>query len=115
MKEIIADKSLASYCGLYCGACRRYLNDSCPGCPKNDKASWCKVRMCCIEKKYLTCSDCKEINNLSECTKLNNLISKIFSLIFQSDRIACLNFIKEKGIDEFVSYMTQNKIMTIKR
>ena len=43
MKEIVADTNLIGYCGLYCGACKRYLKDKCPGCHKNEKAAWCKT------------------------------------------------------------------------
>ena len=32
MKNIKADKAMIAVCGLYCGACRKYLMDKCPGC-----------------------------------------------------------------------------------
>ncbi len=28
----------------------------CPGCKNNEKASWCKIRQCCISKGYHTCA-----------------------------------------------------------
>ncbi len=31
MKEIVSDPKLVAYCGLYCGACKRYLQEKCPG------------------------------------------------------------------------------------
>ena len=43
-KEIITDKNLVAYCGLYCGACRSYLKRKCQACKDNEKASWCKVK-----------------------------------------------------------------------
>jgi hypothetical protein len=39
MKQIIADKNLVAYCGLYCGACNKYLDGKCPGCQKNKKSA----------------------------------------------------------------------------
>ena len=29
-KEVKTDKELIAYCGLYCGACGKYMNDKCP-------------------------------------------------------------------------------------
>ena len=29
-----------AFCGLYCGACRQYLKEKCPGCRKNEKAKY---------------------------------------------------------------------------
>ena len=115
MKEISADKDLVAYCGLYCGACKKYLKEKCFGCQKNEKASWCKVRTCCLEHSYSSCADCQIVVNLKDCKKLNNFISKLFALIFRSDRFACIALIKEKGYDEYVKEMTEKGIITIKR
>ena len=60
MKEIVSDPKLVAFCGLYCGACRAYLKDRCPGCHDHEKASWCKVRICCLEAGYSSCADCTE-------------------------------------------------------
>ena len=57
MKDIAADPKLIAYCGLYCGACGRYRKDSCPGCQQNQKASWCKVRTCCMDGNLQSCAD----------------------------------------------------------
>ena len=48
MKEIASDPNLVAYCGMYGGACKAYLRDKCPGCDDQQKASWCKIRSCCI-------------------------------------------------------------------
>lgn len=109
MKEIIEDQALVAYCGLYCGACKIYLWGKCPGCMKNERASWCKVRTCCINNKYRTCSDCKIEDTISNCTKLVNPISKIISLILGSNRVACLNKIKETGCAEYAKNMAQTR------
>lgn len=114
MKEILANKNLIAYCGLYCGACKKYLSDKCPGCGKNEKASWCNARKCCIEHNYKSCADCT-IKPIDDCKEFNSFMAKIFSFIFQSDRKACVAKIKNLGYDKYANEMTSNKIMTIKR
>ncbi len=115
MKEIIADTKLIAYCGLYCGSCSRYLKESCPGCAENKKATWCTVRSCNMEHGYASCADCKEYTNAMECKKFNNLISKLFGVVFKSDRNACIEMIKTNGYQNFSIYMSENKLQSIKR
>jgi len=115
MKEIIANPELVAYCGLYCGSCKKYLNEKCPGCHENSKASWCKIRSCNIEHNYKSCADCTEFSDPRECKKFNNFMSKFFAIIFASDRPACIDKIKELGYPEFAGYMAENKLQSIKR
>lgn len=115
MKEIIKDESLVAYCGLYCGACKRYLEDKCPGCAKNEKATWCNVRNCCKENNHRTCASCHQYKNQKECKKFNNVLSKIFGLLFGSDRLACVKRIEEVGVDAYASEMTERKSHTMKK
>jgi hypothetical protein len=115
MKEVVANKELVAYCGLYCGACKKYLAGSCPGCHENSKASWCKIRSCNMEHGYGSCADCKEFANPADCKKFNNFISKIFALIFKSDRAACIAQIKATGMEEFARYMAENKLQSIRK
>jgi len=115
MKEIIADTKTIAYCGLYCGSCRKYLNESCPGCAGNEKATWCKVRSCNIEHGYSSCADCKDYPNAMDCNKYNNFMAKVFGLIFRSDRNAGLNMIRTNGYEGFASYMAENKLQSIKK
>jgi hypothetical protein len=114
MKEIVADKNLVAYCGLYCGACRSYLKDKCPGCRENTKATWCAIRKCCMDNHYLSCADCTSIEPM-KCTKYNPFISKVIGWLFNYDRNACLRRIKDTGYDEFAQEMALNKKQTIKR
>ncbi len=114
-KQITSDVKLIAFCGLYCGACRSYLKGKCPGCVENTKATWCQIRSCCIENNYKSCADCKQFSNVNECKKYNNFIAKIFGFVFRSNRAACITLIKEKGYDGFAGYMTNNKLMTIKK
>jgi hypothetical protein len=115
MKDIISDHQLVAYCGLYCGACKRYLNDKCPGCHDNEKASWCKIRSCCSENQYQSCADCSEYSNPNDCKKFNNFMSKIFGFIFQSNRAACIQKIKELEITSYAEYMAKQGLQSIKR
>jgi len=113
-KEIIVDKNLIAYCGLYCGACTRYLKGKCPGCKENEKASWCKIRKCCIEHEFNSCADC-HIMPLNDCKTYNNFMAKVFGFIFNSDRAACIARIKETNYEEFAKEMAEKKVMTIKK
>jgi hypothetical protein len=115
MKEVEQDKNLIAFCGLYCGSCGKYLNHKCPGCNENVKATWCKVRSCCLENKYSSCADCTTFSNAKDCKKFNNIFSKFFALVFGSDRNACINMIREQGYDSFAEYMTKNKLQSLKK
>ena len=115
MNTIVADAKAVAYCGLYCGACKAYLSEKCPGCAKNDRAKWCKIRQCCIDNKLSSCADCKEFTDVSQCKKFDNFMAKIFAFIFRSDRKACIEKIKKIGIEKFAEEMASNKLQSIKR
>jgi hypothetical protein len=113
--QITNDIKLIAFCGLYCSACGSYLKGRCSGCAENEKATWCKIRFCCIENNYKSCADCKQFENVNDCKKYNNFISKVVGFVFRSDRSACIGMIKEKGYEGFATYMTDKKISTIKK
>jgi len=115
MKEIVNDKNLIAYCGLYCGACPKYLKGKCPGCKENQKAGWCKVRTCCMESSYHSCADCSDYNNVNDCKKYNNFMAKLFALIFRSNHKACIDYIKSNGYEAFSAKMTEDKIQSFKK
>jgi hypothetical protein len=115
MKEIESNPDLVAYCGLYCGACRSYLKESCPGCHDNRKATWCKVRSCCLEKKYLSCAECTQFPNPMDCAMYNNVIARLFGFIFRSDRAACIRQIRDLGIQGHADTMTEQRRQSIKR
>jgi len=50
-----------------------------------------------------------------ECKFFNNLIARMFGVIFRSDRNACISMIKEKGYQSFAEYMAGNGWQTIKK
>lgn len=114
-KEIINDENMVAYCGLYCAACGKFQKGSCPGCAKNEKATWCEIRKCNMSKGYKSCADCTEYLNVMDCKKYNNFISKIFGFVFRSNRAACIERIKEGGYKKFADYMTDNKLQSMKR
>lgn len=115
MKEIIADKSLIAKCGLYCGSCRKYLSEKCPGCAANVKAAWCKVRACCLKGGRAACAECATYTDINECKYFNNIFAKFFALVFRSDRKACNAYIKANGLDAYAKHMSDMKAMSIKR
>ncbi len=112
--EIVNDPELIAYCGLYCGSCSRYKKGKCQGCKKNNKASWCKVRSCNIDSQLTNCAHCSDIS-INQCKKLNNPVGKIFEIIFGSNRLASLNYIKDNGEDLYTKKMCSLGQMSIKR
>ncbi len=115
MKQIKSDPSMVAYCGLYCGACGRYLKDKCPGCHENKKATWCAVRLCCIDNHYATCADCKQYTDPNDCRKFNNVFSKIIGVVLRSDRAACIRQIKGMGVPAHADNMAATKRQSIRR
>lgn len=97
-------KSEIAACGLFCGACRKYLKGTCPGCRDYVKASWCSVRSCCIEHGWTSCAECT-LMPLSECRKFNSFVGKVFAVVFRSDRRGCVERIREVGCDAFAAEM----------
>ena len=96
MKTVVPDTQNIAACGLYCGACRKFLAGKCPGC-----------------NKFNTCAECP--HDVKECKVFSNWIGKVFAFLFNSDRAACIRYIKEHGEQAFVKEMTQRKCQTIKR
>jgi hypothetical protein len=115
MKDIVSDPELVAYCGLYCGACSAYRRGRCPGCHENKKATWCSVRTCCIEHQYSSCAACGQFDDAQKCKKFNNWISKLFGLLFRSDRAACIQQIRTSGIEAHAQDMAARGRHTIKK
>jgi hypothetical protein len=115
MKELVADKNLIAFCGLYCGACGSYLKGKCQGCQKNEKAYWCKVRLCCLQNNYSSCAQCNFYSDTVHCEKFNNIFSKIIGFFMNSDRRACIELIRAKGPEEYAKFMALNKTQRIKK
>lgn len=93
---------ILAYCGLVCSNCGAYKKGRCHSC-HSEKPMYrnCPVKKCALERGYITCADCADFENLKDCKKLNNFISKIFDLIFRTDRIGNLDRIREVGVEQF--------------
>ncbi|HEX8987871.1 MAG TPA: DUF3795 domain-containing protein [Rhodocyclaceae bacterium] len=115
MPAIPNDPALVARCGLYCGACRSFLKGKCGGCAANDQATWCKVRSCCADKQIRSCAECGEFADPRDCGKFNNLMSRLFGLLFRSDRAACIAQIKQLGLEGHAQAMAGRQAQTIKR
>ena len=114
MNEIKADKDLIAYCGLYCGACPRYLKGKCGGCREDEKLAWCKIRSCNTEHSFHSCADCS-LMAFEDCKLNHNFMSKFFAFVFGSDRDACVERIKKIGSEPFAQEMAKIGCHTIKR
>lgn len=115
MNPITTDPTKVAYCGLYCGACNAFRKEKCPGCHDNSKATWCKIRTCNMEHGYSSCADCETCGDPNDCKLFNTVMSKLFALIFRSDRQACVMAIREKGLEEYANYMATNGLQSMKR
>jgi len=115
MSDKILDTNLVAFCGLYCGECGAYKRKRCKGCKENAKATWCKIRTCCLDNKFSSCADCSDFKNVADCKKFNNFVSKIFGLIFRSDRKACIDQIKACGREKHAQIMSEQGKPSIKR
>jgi hypothetical protein len=115
MADIVADPALVAACGLYCGACKKYLGGKCPGCAKNEKATWCKVRSCCAEKDLANCGACAEHPDPRTCRTHDNFIARVIGLVLRSDRAACVDRIHAIGTEAFAAEMAARRAMTIRR
>jgi len=114
VKEIAVNPSLVAHCGLYCGACPSYLKDRCPGCHENEKATWCKIRSCCIENEYASCADCSQFDEPRDCKKFHNLFSKVIGFVLRSDRPACIDQIENRGLEGHAQAMAELGRVSIK-
>ena len=99
------DPALVGACGLFCGACRSYRKGRCPGCRQNAKASWCKVRSCCLRQGFATCADCPDHPDPRTCVLFQNAVARLFGWVFRSDRAACIRRIRQVGRDAFAREM----------
>ncbi len=94
-------------CGLDCGLCPRYYtigSSRCPGCCGPDffnKHPSCSFITCCVKKRNLeVCAECNEY----PCSKFEGWTEDNAYDSFLTHRKAMpnLNFIKERGIEEFI-------------
>ena len=111
MKPFINSTRLIAACGLYCGVCRKYRLEKCPGC--RERIQRCKIRTCCNSKGVQTCAQCN--TDVSECKLHNNWRSRLFSIIFNSNRTACIRYIRYYGMEAYAERMSLHEQMTMKK
>ena len=97
-------------CGLECGLCPRYHTDGpsrCPGCGGEDfgqKHPSCGFITCCVKRKGLeACAQCAEWET---CQRLKRSLAAgetVDSFISYRPLAANLAFIRENGLEAFVS------------
>lgn len=120
----INSTELIAACGLYCGACRKYKRGKCQGCsPQADGTAehrstdnWlhkCRIRRCVQEKAYHTCAECE--TDVKECKHHNTFINRLVSMMFNSDRAACIRYIKHNGEERYAEKMSWNEQMTFRK
>ncbi|MBR5350344.1 MAG: DUF3795 domain-containing protein [Prevotella sp.] len=125
MDKITIDRRLIAACGLYCGACRKFLHGKCAECQPSEQDNpdlgnplpsgfqRCKIRKCCVEKGFHTCAECDK--DVKACKTHNNFVGKVFAILFNSDRAACIRYIRENGEQAFAEEMTRRGQQTMKR
>ncbi len=111
---IIADPKLVAFCGLYCGACGAFRKGKCPGCRENEKTTWCKVRLCCLDAGYSSCAECREFPDPKACRKSHNFVSRAIGFLLRSDRGACIGQIRQKGIEGHAADMAAHERQTLR-
>jgi hypothetical protein len=99
-----------AYCGLVCSNCGAMRHGNCQGChsPK-PMHSRCLVKKCAMAKDISCCAECKEFPELRDCRKLNNFVSKIFGVIFRSNRIGNLETIRDVGTTVFLANCSKKR------
>lgn len=121
----INSTELIAACGLYCGACKRYKRGKCPGCQKLDGDATglrqpltkgiqrCSIRKCSHKHAFRTCAECD--TDVKVCKHYNTFISRLASYLFNSDRAACIRYIKHNGEERYAEKMSWDEQMTIRR
>jgi hypothetical protein len=93
---------IIAHCGIVCSKCGAFLKGKCKGCHSaKPMFKNCPIKKCNLENELVTCADCQEFQDLKRCKKLNSFISKIFGLLFRSNRIGNLVRIREIGLDAY--------------
>ena len=114
MKTVTSDETLIARCGLYCGACGSYLKEKCPGCERNESATWCAVRTCCRDHGYGSCADCTEHPDPKACGKFHSWISRVIGFVLRSDRARCIAAIRKLGRKEYAASMARDRTQTLR-
>ena len=94
-------------CGLFCSNCGKFKSDRCQGCQIEPGVKNCITRFCAIEHKITTCAECDEFaspRTYKECKNINNIVARIFAMIYRSDRPGSLAMLRDEGPEAFIEY-----------
>jgi len=75
-----SDKEYMGCCGAYCKTCFGITEELCKGCKigyingeRDLNKAKCKMKVCCMEKKYSTCAECPKFET---CNIINEFFRK---------------------------------------
>ena len=110
MEELLLE--LIGCCGAYCKTCKVYNEKLCIGCKigyKNNERDLskakCKMKVCCISKKYNSCADCKDYDNCKIIQDFHNKNGYKYKKYKEA-----IIFIKNYGYDKFIEIAKNWKI-----
>jgi hypothetical protein len=107
------NKALIAPCGMNCGTCMAYLRQKnrCPGCRVQDANKAVSVKRCiitnCINLEESESKFCYECGKFP-CKRLKQL-DKRYRTKYNTSFIENLLLIKEKGINEFLSFESKRR------
>jgi hypothetical protein len=98
-------------CGLFCSNCRKLKRGKCQGCQIAPAFACCPVRLCCEQRKILTCAQCSEFaapRSFRECPKVYSFVARMISLVTRSDRPAALALLRDQGLEAYLANKRQS-------
>ena len=112
-----SDINFISHCGLYCGACPKYIEGQCKGCKgaQSKYLKHCKVYPCTIENDYHSCAECTIIDNVKNCKKFNRWNIRLGEFLTGTSRAKGIKMIKEQGKNAFIEFMILNQFVSVKK
>jgi hypothetical protein len=95
-------------CGAVCKTCIPYKNNICRGCKigydkgeRDIKKARCKIKVCCINKSFITCGDCSKYLS---CKLIQGLYAK--NGYKYKKYKESMEFIRNNGYEEFLNKIT---------
>jgi hypothetical protein len=107
---------LISRCGLYCGACKKYLKNICSGCRTKAPPSWCEVSPCAASKDLFSCADCSDFPDVYRCGRLYPFKYRFGEWVAGMSRKAGIEMIRTDGCERYVQFMVEeNRTLCVKK
>jgi hypothetical protein len=95
---------LIGCCGAYCGRCKVLEENACKGCKlgyingeRDISKAKCKIKICCINKKFFSCADCDEYNSCEIIQGFHNKNGYKYKKYKEA-----IIFIRENGYERFL-------------